>query len=95
MENKKDYKPKLLVLSVEEMIKNIRVKANSNDDNDYDGPSCMYLHADETACHIWADGEEAGGGGDDGSVSMCVQVGPLAGCDIIESWACTFAPVTR
>lgn len=41
MENKKDYKPKLLVLSVEEMIKNIRVKANSNDDdNDYDGPSC-------------------------------------------------------
>ena len=25
MENKKDYKPKLLVLSVEEMIKNITV----------------------------------------------------------------------
>ena len=84
------YKPELIEISIEELIKNIRIKADSSI-----GPSCTLSYADEHACGVWADGNDGAGGGDWGS--MCIEIGPLFGCNEHEDWYCStqITPIAR
>ncbi len=76
------YKPKLIEISIEELIKHIRVKADSST-----GSPCTVSYADEMACGVWADGEDGAGGGDWGH--MCIEIGPLLGCHEHGDWYCS------
>ena len=78
------YKPKLIEISIEELIKHIRAKADSST-----GPSCSFSYADELACGVWADGNDGAGGGSGSWGHMCIEVGPLFGCNEHEDWYCS------
>lgn len=92
MEDKKKYVPTLVVISVQELIKRIRVKADSSGNI---GPTCTLSYIDENACGAWADGNDGppGGGGSWGA--MCIDLGPLFGCDEDSLLACNYAPVFK
>ena len=84
------YKPKLIEISIEELVNHIRIKADS-----YSGPSCNLSYTDEYACGIWANTSQGAGGGDWGS--MCLEIGPLFGCNEHEDWYCStqITPIAR
>ena len=84
------YKPKLIEISIEELINHIRIKADSSFN-----PSCTLSYADENACGVWADGNDGAGGGDWGH--MCIEIGPLFGCNEHEDWYCStqITPILR
>lgn len=71
------YKPQLIVISISDLINHIKIKANSL------GPTCNSAYAEEQACGIWADGTDGAGGSSGGGSwgGMCVQIGPLLGCE--------------
>lgn len=83
----KTYIPKLLIVSTEEMIANVKVKANS------DAPKCNLSYYDERACGAWADAEDGAGGGDAGS--MCLEIGPLFGCGNDFYCSSAITPIAR
>ena len=79
----KTYKPKLIIISTEELINKIKVKADS-----ILGPSCQAgLDYTETqACGIYADVDSSPGGGHN---NMCVEIGPLFGCNKYGILSCS------
>lgn len=94
MEDKKKYVPTLVVISVQELIKSIRAKASSTDV----GPTCDFAYAEENACGAWADGEDgigAGGGSGGNTGNLCVDIGPLLGCDEDSLLACNLVALLR
>lgn len=76
------YKPKLIEISIQELINHIRIKADSSV-----GPSCNLSYTDEYACGVWTDGNDGAGGGDWGH--MCIEIGPLFCCNQHEDWYCS------
>ena len=82
------YKPVLVEISVKELINHIRIKADSSLSD-----PCQLAFTEEKACSIWADGSD--GGGDWGS--MCIDVGPLFGCNQHDDWYCStqITPIAR
>ena len=84
------YKPVLVEISIEELINHIRIKAYSSV-----GPSCSLSYADEHACGAWSDGNDGPGGGSWGQ--MCIEIGPLFGCNEHEDWYCStqITPIVR
>lgn len=79
------YKPVLLEFSIQDLIKHIRLKAGS-------GPSCTLSYADEMACGVWADGNDGPGGG---AGHVCIEVGPLFGCDSESDFYCNLIPILK
>ena len=84
------YQPRLIVIPVNQLISHIRIKADSSS-----GPTCTMSFTDEAACGIWADGNDGAGGGDWGH--MCLEIGPLLGCQQHGDWYCStiITPIAR
>lgn len=84
------YKPVLIEIPVKLLINHIRIKSNSAA-----GSSCSLSYADEKACGEWADGNDGAGGGSWGH--MCIEIGPLFGCNEHEDWYCStqITPIAR
>lgn len=85
---KRVYKPVLIVIPVEEFIKTVKVKA-------YSQGGCYIDGAGENACGEWADGNDGTSGGSWGH--MCIEIGPLFGCDEHEDFYCStiITPIFR
>ena len=85
---KEKYKPKLLIISIDELISHIKLSAASY-------PTCQSSYTDEHGCGAWADGDDGAGGGSWGH--MCQAIGPLFGCNEHEEWYCStiITPIAR
>ena len=82
------YKPFLIIISTQNLINHIKVKADSV------GSGCTLSVAEEDACGDWADGS------DDSAPTwgnMCVDIGPLLGCNEHPDWYCStvITPIAR
>lgn len=86
------YKPVLIEISLQQLINHVRLKADSTL-----GPTCTLSFADENACGVWADGNDGAGENGEGSWGyVCVEVGPLFGCNDSDDWYCSdLIPVLR
>ena len=87
---KQTYKPKIEIINMKQLVNSIRLNADSSG-----GPTCNLSFTEENACGVWSDGNDGPGGG--GWSQMCMQIGPLLGCNKFGILSCStiFSPIAK